>query len=343
MSVDAQLAERARRHGLVREEEDVTPGWSRPEDRFYFVAQTGAGWWWWAPAGVTNSEIERGPRYLTEEAALTAALHYLDHTVPSRAWSPSVGGQLAEAVGMLREAVAHLENTAPAGRSLLAHDAADKALRLLQSLALPSGADEGAVLAVAWDYLCERGALPEIALGTLVAAVRHHPEVVGLARLAVWYRDEDCDQGTCLLLPPLRVSSHDWIGRVHLAHRSEDTWRWEIDADLSGRIGDSGHTDSREEAQAECVRRLTGWRVLETTEAPEAAEAAPLRVQTVTAHVWVPTNSGAGWHACASPGCQRYRTALYRYVTARDVDHASRLTIVGDSALDAGPCPARLP
>lgn len=186
-ALSGELRERAKRHGLVREEADIGTGWSFPESRFYIVGRANEGWWWWAPGGLTNLEIERGPHYPTEAPALEAALHWLDHRHPERAWRSSHGTQLAEALKALAPVRDWMSTMRRLGYGQ--HTYADmeerlgRAVALFESLALPSKGDEGAALAVAWDYLCERGGLPESAQETLVRAVRAHPEVVERAQL----------------------------------------------------------------------------------------------------------------------------------------------------------------
>lgn len=169
------LHERARRQGLEQREGGCW--WSGNTQVVWGSDREG---WVWCPPWerISHSSVP----YSKQEPALRAALDWLDEQRPERAWAPSPGAKLAEVVGLLREAQQASRYTGHPSTGVVS-DFVSQALALLGSLALPSASDESAVLAVAWDYALHRGGLSAEAQRALVAAVRHHPEVVGEARL----------------------------------------------------------------------------------------------------------------------------------------------------------------
>lgn len=199
MTREEELHERARRHGLVREEADIGTGWSMPKSHSYLVGRAYAGWWWWAPHGPDNFVIDRLPRYKTEGGALAAALDWLDEQEPSKAWRSSPGAKLGEAVTLLRGLRVSIEELGRLMSGLMGtrsknEPALDKAIELLQSLALPPASDEGEVLTVALEYLLHLGVLPASARPAFVETLRQHPEALeGLPIAGPWRYDAVCN------------------------------------------------------------------------------------------------------------------------------------------------------
>lgn len=313
MTREEELAERAARHGLVRNTADLS--WAKPGG-LPTLWREEAGWEWRASGRAS-------PLYATEGDALTAFLHWLDTQHPEKAWRACPGAKLAEVRRTLNR-LAHYLPTELIGE---AHAAADT----LQSLALPPASDEGEVLAVAWDYALTRGGLTGRAREALVRAVRACPEVVADAKLAAWSLREG-GWMLCALAGP--GSTPPGLGWVEVRG---NRWRWSLHPEDPT----EGWERTPEAAREACARALPAWRVIPTP-APPAPEAETAPGDTRGAHTWVEVGI-QGYAACANPECQRYRTAFGRYATGRSEREAIRVVIVRGPEEEAGPCPARLP
>lgn len=332
------LRQRAERHGLVRS------AWEQQPELGVWEGSTGHPYVWWNADvhpriewrwGPPEMPAEHCPRYKSEDAALAGALGWLDAQHPERAWAPPPGGKLGEAVRRLRRSVPYLQGR----HGELENVYADclEALHLLEALALPPASDEGQVLAVAWDFALQRGGLPESGRAALVAAVRHHPEVVAAAKLAgPWIETNDGDWFLC----PFPASSRI----AEICPRGDGRWSWHAwhddDRDSSGVVADL------EAAREAVARALPEWRILE---AP-AASSAPAPVPEVEArgprvtgrHAW--QNVGTNWDRCRHAGCQRHRikrTGGVEYCDAATLEEAAAAWRAERTDTRAGRCPGR--
>lgn len=218
MTREEELAERARRHGLHREETRNVCGWGRPASGVFVVGRDDAGRWWWVPEDTTWSAVATAPRYKTEATALAAALDWLDEQEPSKAWRQSPGAKLGEAVHWVK--LARQSIPVASGTTLYL----DRALATLESIALPPASDEGAVLEVALDYLLSLGKLTEGARQSIVALLRERPEMADAAKVVgPLEHDESATAMTVLRCYTL----HGLAGEV--GHDEDnDRWWWKL-------------------------------------------------------------------------------------------------------------------
>lgn len=182
MSIPAELAERARRHGLERHPN----GWFRQTETqgvlvypWRTAEWLGRGWAWAGPSGKDCIE------YPTEADALTAALHWLDCHNPALAWRSDPSEQLAEAMGLLRSVRGCLQGD-HSTMGDAAFRQAGEALQRLETLQLGplAGRSWEELLDVAVDLLLESGELRRPMLRALIAGVQRWPELVQVAKVA---------------------------------------------------------------------------------------------------------------------------------------------------------------
>jgi len=255
-----ELHERAKRHGLHREEEVVRWANERGQTLVWQRWEGDPNCWAWSSPNGPYSDSQ--PHYKTEATALRAALDWLDEQRPDRAWRQSPGSALAEAVGDLNFVCGRLWLLNSESVKGIAGDL-ERAILKVEALALPPASDEGEVLQVGVDFLLTRGGLTGSAREALVRAVRHDPGVVADAQLAVWVFDRD---GDWMLHPmhPTGLQVGAWIGWVEGVGGE---WRWSAhppDSDAHPQ----GEEDSPEAAREACARALPEWRVLEAPARP---------------------------------------------------------------------------
>lgn len=268
MTIPATLAARAAAQGLHRVTIEGESGWRTEEDwTTIWPCVTGRGFRW----RPTQCSVGEAFVYPTEADALTAALHWLDAQYPERALKPSPWAPLANAVQKLRA----LDSLRLSSRShgqvrTELHDGVAEVRTLLEGLAL-SGLSDEERLGLAADTWPPHAVEEGPARRLLVAMLRETPEVVGEARIAMWWPDALYESWSLLAVA---TSGHRgdqrYADRVGYVWLEDERWRWES----YGSPSQEGEATECHEARRACERTLPDWVIL-TPPAQQPAEAQP--------------------------------------------------------------------
>ena len=220
MTVPATLAARAAAQGLVRD--DDTMSWQNEEGWTVVWPSVSGLTWRFHPEGASAVDTLTYP---TEAGALEAGLHWYEAHRPERTPKPSPWAPLAEAVGLLQNAVRRLCQATQYPPVYDGRQAVERALSLLEGLGLPGLSDEErlGLSADTWPpHAVEDGPARRL----LVAMLRETPEALADAKLAKWeentprrWRLYPVGDRTCaplaLVYPDLPAVSRAWLYAVN--------------------------------------------------------------------------------------------------------------------------------